>query len=57
MIDELDDFNQQIRDIYILDHMKTIRNYMLVRSSWVMANKGDSEEPDAHAKLVKLRSK
>ena len=32
--------------------MKTIPNYELVRSKWVMANKGDSKEPDVRARLV-----
>ena len=35
-----------------LDHMKTVPDYILVRSRWVMANKGDSKEPDVRARLV-----
>ena len=27
-------------------------DYILVRSRWVMANKGDSAEPDMRARLV-----
>ena len=35
-----------------LDHMKTVPDYILVRSRWVMANKGDSKEPDFRARSV-----
>ena len=52
MIDELDYFNQNVWEIDTLDHMKTVPDYMLVRSRWVMANKGDSKEPDVRAGLV-----
>ena len=52
LIDELDYFNQHVWQIYTLDHMKTVPDYILVRSRWVMANKGDSKEPDAQARLI-----
>ena len=52
MIDELDDFNQHVWAIDTLDHMKTVPDYILVRSRWVMANTGDSKEPDVRARLV-----
>ena len=52
MIDELDYFNQHVWEIDTLDHMKTVPDYILVRSRWVMANKGDSKEPDVRARLV-----
>ena len=45
MIDELVYFNQHVWKIDTLDHMKTVPEYMLVRSRWLMANKGDSSEP------------
>ena len=32
--------------------MKTVPDYILVRSRWVMANKGDSAEPNMRARLV-----
>ena len=32
--------------------MKTVPDYILVRSRWVMANKCDSKEPDVRARLV-----
>ena len=32
--------------------MKTVPDYILVRSRWVMASKGDSKEPDVRARLV-----
>ena len=49
MIDELAYFNQQIDT---LDHMKTVPDYILVKSKWVMASKGDSKEPDIRARLL-----
>ena len=52
MIDELDYLNQHVWEIDTLDDMKTVQNYILVRSRWVMANKGDSKEPDFRARLV-----
>ena len=52
MIDELDDFNQHVWEMNTLDHMKTVPDYVLVRSRRVMANKGDSKEPDVRARLV-----
>jgi hypothetical protein len=52
MIDELDYFNQHVWEVDTLDHMKTVPDYILVRSRWVMANKGDSAEPDVRARLV-----
>ena len=52
MIDELDDSSQHAWQIKTRDHMKTVPNYILVRSKWVMANKGDSKEPAVRARLV-----
>ena len=52
MIDELDYFNQHVWEVDTIDHMKTVPDYILVRSRWVMANKGDSAEPDVRARLV-----
>ena len=50
MMDELDDLNQSVwKQKDTLDHMKTVPDYALVRSRWVMANKGDYKEPDACA--------
>ena len=52
MVDGLDDFKQHVWEMDTLDHMKTVPDSMLVRSRWVMANKGDSKEPDVPARLV-----
>ena len=52
MIDELDYFNEHVWEVDTLEHMKTVPDYILVRSRWVMANKGDSAEPDMRARLV-----
>ena len=52
MIDGLDDLNPHAWEIDTLDHMKTVPEYILVRSKWVMANKGDSKESDDRARLV-----
>ena len=51
-IDELDYCNQHVWEIDTLDHIKTVPDYILVRSRWVMANKGYSKEPDVRARLV-----
>ena len=54
MIDELDYFNQHVWGVDTVDHMKTVQDYILVRSRWVMANKGDSAAPDVRARLERL---
>ena len=43
MVDELDYFNQHVWEIDALEHARTVPDYILVRSRWVMANKGDGE--------------
>ena len=52
MIDELDCVNQHVWEIETLDHMTTVPDYMLVSSRWVMADKGDSKDPDVRARLL-----
>ena len=52
MIDELDYFNEHVWEVDALEHVKTIPDFILVRSRWVMANKGDSSNPDVRAILV-----
>ena len=52
MIDGLDYFKQHVWEVDTLDHMKTVPDYMFVRSRWVMSNKGDSAEPVVRARLV-----
>ena len=52
MIDELDYFNAHVWEAETIDQMKKVPDYILVRSRWVMANKGDSSDPDVRARLV-----
>ena len=35
-----------------MDEMKKVPDYILVRSRWVVCNKGDRDQPDVHARLV-----
>ena len=50
--DELDYFNSKVWQICTMDEMKAIPDYILVRSRWVLCNKGDAESPDVRARLV-----
>ena len=52
MIDELSYFNTHVWEAEAVDKMKQVANHILVRSRWVMANKGDPSEPDVRARLV-----
>ena len=52
MIDELDYFNENVWQVDTLDHAKTVLDHIIVRSRWVMANKGDEADPDVRARLV-----
>ena len=52
IVDELDGFNKTVWEIWTLNPMQTVPDYMLVRSRWIMANKGDSNEPHVRARLV-----
>ena len=52
MRDELDDFNEHVWKVDTLDHAKTIPDYILNRSRWVLSNKGDEENADVRARLV-----
>ena len=45
MIDELDYFNLHVWEIDTLDHMKTVSEYILVRSRWVMATMATLQSP------------
>ena len=50
--DELNYFKSKVWQICSIDEMKNIPDYVLVRSRWVLANKGDSSNPDVRARLV-----
>ena len=52
MTDKLAYFNHHVWETRTLDQMKTVADYMLVRSRWVMANKGESKDSDVRASLV-----
>ena len=52
VINDLDDLSANAWRVDTLEHAKTITDHILVRSGWVMANKGDYSEPDARARLV-----
>ena len=47
--DELDHFNSKVWQVRTMDEMKAIPDYILVRSRWVLCNKGDAESPDVRA--------
>ena len=52
MIDELDYFNAHVWEVETLEKAKEAPNYILIRSRWVIANKGDANEPNVRARIV-----
>ena len=50
--DELNYFNQKVWELSTMDDMKKVPDYVLVRSRWVLCNKGDANNPDVRARLV-----
>ena len=52
MIDELDYFNENVWQAESKEKALAYPDSILVRCRWVLANKGDSEEPDVRARLV-----
>ena len=50
--DELNYFNNKVWELSTIDEMKKVPDYILVRSRWVLCNKGDAENPDVRARLV-----
>ena len=52
IIDELDYFNDKVWQLSTVEEMKKVPDYILVRSRWVLCNKGDSSDPDVRAHLV-----
>ena len=45
-------FNSKVWELTTIDDMKKVPEHILVRSRWVMCNKGDTETPDVRARLV-----
>ena len=50
--DELNNVNGKVWKLSTVDEMEKGPNYRLVRSRWVMCNKGDADTPDCRARLV-----
>ena len=50
--DELHYFNSKVWEITTTDKMRQLPDYILVRSRWVLCNKGDAVTPDVRARLV-----
>ena len=50
--DELNYFNEKVWQLCSQEEMKKIPDYILVRSRWVLCNKGDRDDPDVRARLV-----
>ena len=52
MIDELDYFHAHVWRADTIEHTKSAEDPILIRSRWVIANKGDAAKPDVRARLV-----
>ena len=52
MADELSYFNSVVWETTEHSTAKQTKNFKLVRTRWVISNKGDSESPDVRARLV-----
>ena len=50
--DELNYFNSKVWQLSTIDEMEKIPGHILVRSRWVLCNKGDADSPDVRARLV-----
>jgi len=50
--DELNDFNSKVWQISPIEDTQKVLDHILVRSRWVLSNKGDSQAPDVRAKLA-----
>ena len=50
--EELDYFNSKVRQIEQKSDMLKKKDYVFVRSRWVLCNKGDNKVPDMRARLV-----
>ena len=52
IVDELDYFNSKVWELSSKEQMVKYPEAILVRSRWVVCNKGDSTSPDVRARLV-----
>ena len=52
MIDELSYFNDHVWQVSTMSQARADPDSKLVRTRWVLCNKGDEEEPDIRARLV-----
>ena len=50
--DELNYFNSKVWQLSTTEEMEKVPGHILVRSRWVLCNKGDAESPDVRARLV-----
>ena len=50
--DELNYLNSKVWQLSTIDEMENVPGYTIVRSRWVLCNKGDSQSPDVCARLV-----
>ena len=50
--DELNYFNSKVWEMSTMEEMQKIPDAILVRSRWVLCNKGDNVDPDVRARLV-----
>ena len=49
--DELNYFNSKVWQLSTTEEMEKVPGHILVRSRWVLCNKGDAESPDVRARL------
>ena len=50
--DELNYFNSKVWQMSTMEEMQKVPDHILVRSRWVLCNKGDAQAPDVRARLV-----
>ena len=50
--DELNYFNSKVWKLSTIEDMRRVPDHILVRSRWVLCNKGDAVKPDVRARLV-----
>ena len=52
IIEELDYFNNRVREVTDKKDMQNFKDSKRVRCRWVLCNKGDAQQPDVRARLV-----
>ena len=52
IVEELDYFNSKVWEISSVDQMAQYPDAVMVKSRWVLCNKGDADSPDVRARLV-----